>query len=233
MTDTSKRLLLVDDDAELREQMGQYLRDYEFEVELAADAPAMDRILAARPVDLVILDLMLPGEDGLSICRRLSQASRAPVIMVSAAGSEVDRVLGLELGADDYLSKPFGPRELLARVRAVLRRRRDDPPGVAVAYAFSGFTYDPVRRELKAPGGAMILLTAAESSLLGTLLMQPQKVVGREELHGLRQADSAEGRAVDLLVSRLRRKLAGHGGENLIRTRRGSGYVLDCPVSRI
>jgi two-component system OmpR family response regulator len=235
MTEANKRLLLVDDDVELREQMARYLADYEFDVEQASDARAMDRLLGAAPVDLVILDLMLPGEDGLSICRRLAQAHDVAIIMVSAAGEEVDRVVGLEFGADDYLPKPFSPRELLARTRAVLRRRGEGarPLDRGSIYRFDGFSYNPARRELKAPSGAMILLTAAESSLLGTLLTQPRKVMSRDELIGPGQAEpDAASRAIDLIVSRLRRKLQGHGGEGLIRTQRGSGYAIDCRVSR-
>jgi two-component system OmpR family response regulator len=235
MTNGEKQLLIVDDDLELRDQISRYLREYEFEVAVASDARAMDRILAAGPVDLVILDLMLPGEDGLAICRRLAQAKGPAIIMISAAGDEVDRVLGLEFGADDYLAKPFSPRELLARTRAVLRRRDDAPQamGRSAIYAFEGFTYNPARRELKAPSGAMILLTAAESSLLGTLLMHPQRILTREELLGPGHGEiDAEGRAIDLQVSRLRRKLQGHGGEALIRTQRGLGYIIDCRVTQ-
>ncbi len=233
MTTGNKRLLLVDDDAGLREQMSRYLGEYEFDVQTAEDAESMDAILARGPVDLVILDLRLPGEDGLSICRRLTQSADAGVIMVSAAGEEVDRVLGLEFGADDYLSKPFSPRELLARVRAVLRRRRDAPglAGRPPVFVFDDFTYDSARRELRAPAGTMILLTAAESSLLGAMLIQPGKVLTREELLAPGQSESdASGRAIDLVVSRLRRKLQGHGGGDLIRTQRGVGYVIDCTV---
>jgi two-component system OmpR family response regulator len=235
LKDANKRLLLVDDDVELREQMARYLADYEFEVFQAGDARGMDRRLESTSVDLVILDLMLPGEDGLSICRRLARGCELCIVMVSAAGEEVDRVLGLEFGADDYLPKPFGPRELLARVRAVLRRRGEEarPPSRGGAYHFGGFVYDPARRELRSPTGAMILLTAAESSLLGTLLMHPRAVLTREELAGPgHTATDPESRAIDLLVSRLRRKLQGHGGDALIRTQRGVGYAIDCPVSR-
>jgi two-component system OmpR family response regulator len=235
MAQGNRRLLLVDDDPELREQISAYLNEHEFDVEMAANAVAMDARLAAGEFDLIILDLMLPGEDGLAICRRLAQGDGPSIIMISAAGGEVDRVLGLEFGADDYLPKPFSPRELLARVRAVLRRKGDQPraAGRAVTYVFDGFTYNPARRELKAPSGAMILLTASESSLLGTLLMYPQRILTRDELLGPGQSEGdAEGRGVDLQVSRLRRKLQGHGGETLIRTQRGVGYIIDCPVTQ-
>jgi two-component system OmpR family response regulator len=155
--------------------------------------------------------------------------------MVSAAGEEVDRVLGLELGADDYLAKPFSPRELLARTRAVLRRRDlgSQAGGRSSVFRFEGFSYDSARRELKAPSGTLIVLTAGESSLLGALLLQPLEVMTREELLGPSRTDyGADSRAIDLLVSRLRRKLQSHGGENLIRTQRGVGYIIDCEVDR-
>jgi len=231
MTETRKRVLLVDDDAELRQQMARYLAGFEFEVLQAGDARAMERQLATGAFDLLILDLMLPGENGLSICRRLASSRAMAIIMISAAGEEADRVVGLEFGADDYLAKPFGPRELLARARAVLRRRHDGSQPRRSVYMFEGFSYDPARRELKAPGGVMILLTAAESSLLGALLLHPREVLAREDLLAPGQPGlDAEGRAIDLLVSRLRRKLQGHGGDALIRTRRGAGYMLDCVV---
>jgi two-component system OmpR family response regulator len=232
MSQGKKRLLIVDDDAGLRDEMRRYLSDYEFAVQSARDGPEMDRAIDAGTVDLVILDLMLPGEDGLSICRRLLDEGGPAVIIVSAAGAEVDRVLGLELGADDYLPKPFSPRELLARARAVLRRR-DGPKnsGRSLEFVFNGFSYNTATRELRSPDGIMILLTAAESSLLGTLLVNAPRVLPRADLWIPGQFDP-ESRALDLVVSRLRRKLQVYGGDHLIRTHRGEGYRIDCPVSR-
>ena len=157
-----RHVLVVDDDTQLREQVVAYLTEHGFQVHAAADARQMDSALAAAPIDLVVLDLMLPGEDGLSICRRLSAEGGPAIIMVSAMGEEIDRVLGLELGADDYLAKPCSPRELLARVRAVFRRLeevRGGAPRKGKAYQFPGFVVDALRRQRKSPGGATILLT--------------------------------------------------------------------------
>ena len=233
MNERNKRVLVVDDNADLREQIRRYLSDYAFEVRAVADGRAMDDVLATGPVDLVILDLMLPGEDGLSICRRLVRAGEPAVIMVSAAGDEINRVLGLELGADDYLAKPFSPRELLARTRAVLRRRSHEPKSrsPSLDFVFEDFTYSFARRELTAPDGTMILLTAMESSVLGVFLMSPQVILTRDDLLLGGQCDP-ESRAIDLVISRLRRKLQVHGGAALIKTHRGAGYLLDCAVSQ-
>ena len=238
MMNGDKHLLLVDDDAELREHISGYLGEYGFHVHVAEDAQAMDAVLAREPIDLVILDLMLPGEDGLSACRRLAASGGPAVIMASAAGDETNRVLGLELGADDYLPKPFSPRELLARARVVLRRQEEiESRGGGrrnALYGFRGFTYDPARRRLCGPSGAVILLTGGESSLLGAFLAKPGQILARHELLAPGQTEAeAEGRAIDLQISRLRRKLEQHGGRDLIRTHRGLGYLLDGPVTRL
>lgn len=229
-----KTLLIVDDDADLRQQIALYFRDNGYEVLTAENGRMMDAVLAARSVDLVVLDLMMPGEDGLSICRRLDKTSGPAIIMASAAGEETDRILGLELGADDYLPKPFSPRELLARTRAVLRRREESGRGGVVRgdiYQFAGFSYDPARRHLRAPTDATVMLTAGESSLLGTLLAHGRQTVTREHLLVLETGDN-RGRAVDLHVSRLRKKLEAHGGGDVIRTQRGIGYMIDCAITR-
>lgn len=227
-------LLIVDDDDGLREQIASYLRGYGFRVLEAPEGRTMDRLLRENAVDLIVLDLMMPGEDGLSICRRLDMPSGPAIIMCSAAGDETDRVIGLELGADDYMQKPFSPRELLARIRALLRRREDARRGglgMSDLYRFKGFEYEPTRRTLRSPEGATILLTAGEAALLGTLLATPQRIVTREKIAFLDEGESP-GRSVDLHVSRLRKKLEGHGGEGLIRTQRGMGYMIDAAVSR-
>ncbi len=230
----SKHLLIVDDDPQLRQYVAQYLRDNHYTVHIGENAQAMDRVLAAEPIDLIVLDLRMPGEDGLSICRRLASKGGPAVIMVSAAGEEVDRVLGLELGADDYLPKPVGPRELLARVRAVLRRRENVVQGGAPSstlYHFKGFTYDAARRKLRSPSDATILLTHGEASLLSLMLARPCMPLSREDLL-IADAGGNLGRSLDIAIARLRRKLESHGGSDVVRTQRGEGYMIDCAVSQ-
>jgi two-component system OmpR family response regulator len=233
-------ILVVDDDRELREQIVSYLAEHGFEVTAAADATGMDAALAANSVDLLILDVMLPGEGGLSICQRLARSAGPPIIMVSAMGEEIDRVLGLELGADDYVPKPCSPRELLARVRAVLRRReeRDTRPtereAGANVYRFLGYTLDVVRRQLKNPGGAAILLTAGEFSLLSAFLENPGRILSRDQLIEMARGGEPDvfDRAIDVQISRLRRKLKADDGHDVIRTYRGAGYLFDAKVQR-
>jgi len=233
----ARHILVVDDDTELREQIVAYLTDHGFQVHAAADAKAMDRALSAAPIDLVVLDLMLPGEDGLSICRRLSADGGLAIIMVSAMGEEIDRVLGLELGADDYLAKPCSPRELLARVRAVFRRLeevRGGAPKRGKAYQFQGFVVDALRRQLRAPNGTTILLTSGEFSLLSAFLDHPQRILSRDQLLDIARGNEADvfDRAVDVQISRLRRKLHACSDGEIIKTVRGAGYMFDVAVTR-
>jgi two-component system OmpR family response regulator len=233
----SRHILVVDDDTDLRGQIVDYLSDHGYQVHAAADARAMDHALSSTPIDLVVLDVMLPGEDGLSICRRLSAESGPAIIMVSALGEEIDRVLGLELGADDYLPKPCSPRELLARVRAVFRRLdevRGGAPKHGKAYRFQGFTVDALRRQLRAPSGATILLTSGEYSLLSAFLDHPQRVLSRDQLLEFARGEEADvfDRAVDVQISRLRRKLHTCSDGEIIKTIRGAGYMFDVAVSR-
>jgi two-component system OmpR family response regulator len=234
----AQQLLVVEDDAALCEEIGQYLRDCGYQVRLAADAFAMDQVLQTAPVDLIILDVMLPGEDGLSACRRLSDAGGPPILMISGRAEQLDRVLGLELGADDYLAKPFAPRELLARVRAILRRQASAAarePRAAAGWRFAGFLFDTTRAQLKAPDGGAILLTPGEIALLNAFLLSPRRVLSREEL--LEQARGEEAdvfdRAIDVQISRLRRKLHGAADQDLIKTVRGAGYVFDTDVAAV
>ena len=234
---SARHVLVVDDDSQLREQVAGYLADHGFQVHAAADARAMDQILASAPIDLVVLDLMLPGEDGLSICRRLSADGGPAIIMVSAMGDEIDRVLGLELGADDYLAKPCSPRELLARVRAVFRRLeevRGGAPRKGKAYRFQGFVVDALRRQLKSPSGATILLTSGEYSLLSAFLDHPQRILSRDQLIEIARGHDADvfDRAVDVQISRLRRKLHACSDGEIIKTVRGAGYMFDVAVTR-
>jgi len=231
------QILVVDDDQDLRERVIDYLAQHGYGVHGAADGLAMEKALAGAPIDLIVLDVMLPGEDGLSICRRVTDAGGPAIIMVSAMGEEIDRILGLELGADDYLAKPCSPRELLARVRAVLRRREDNRAGAppkGKAYYFLGFTLDGVRRTLRAPNGVSILLTAGEFSLLSAFLDNPQRILSRDQLiEKARGADSdVFDRAVDVQISRLRRKLHDCSPQEIIKTYRGAGYMFDAKVTR-
>jgi two-component system OmpR family response regulator len=220
-------VLLVDDDPEIRQLIGDFLAQHGFRVGDAADGAAMDRLIAAERPTLVVLDLMLPGEDGLAICRRLS-AAQIPVIMLSALGEETDRIVGLELGADDYLPKPCSPRELLARVRAVLRRRESADPSAAAVYRFAGWAFDPRRRELSSPAGVAVALSSGEFRLLTAFLERPLRVLSRDQLLDLARGPTSDvfDRAIDVQVSRLRKKLADHGGADLIATVRSEGYML-------
>ncbi len=231
------QILVVDDDQDLRERVADYLTQHGYGVHLASDGITMEQALAAAPIDLIVLDVMMPGEDGLSICRRVADGGGPAIIMVSAMGEEIDRILGLELGADDYLAKPCSPRELLARVRAVLRRREDNRAGAppkGKAYYFLGFTLDGVRRTLRAPNGVSILLTAGEFSLLSAFLDNPQRILSRDQLiEKARGADSdVFDRAVDVQISRLRRKLHDCSPQEIIKTYRGAGYMFDAKVTR-
>lgn len=234
----TQRILVVEDDKGLREETVLFLREYGYEVYAVESGGAMQTVMAAAPIDLVILDVMLPGEDGLSICRRMSEQGDAAIVIVSARGEQVDRIVGLELGADDYLAKPFAPRELLARVRAVLRRRASSPDRTSFGesgFAFAGFRFDVARRHLRAPNGATIALTRAEAALLGALADNAGHLVSRNQL--IEEARGADAdvfdRSIDVLVSRLRRKLQGCGASDLIKTIRGAGYIFDVKVSRL
>jgi two-component system OmpR family response regulator len=224
---------LVDDDGDLLTHIAGYLATHGFSVACARNAVELGRVLLEGPVDLIILDVMLPGEDGLSICRRLTTTAAPPIIMLSAMGEEVDRITGLELGADDYLTKPCSPRELLAHVRAVLRRRRmaDHLPAQGKPISqitFDGFTLNLVRRQLYAPNGSVIVLSSNEFSLLAAFLEKPGAVLSREELARFAGIGSEAGvdRAVDMQVSRLRRKIHAEAQSEVIVTVRGRGYRL-------
>ena len=237
MSDTPvSRILVVEDDPSMRTLILRVLRENGFEATSARDGREMAAILKENTFDLILLDVMLPGKNGLDLCREIRVTSRVPIIMVSAHGDEIDRVLGLEIGADDYVPKPFGAKELLARIRALLRRVnagggeslgrvRED------VMAFAGWRLDRRRRELFDPEGAAIELSGAEHDLLVTFLENPQRVIGRErllELSRARLADASD-RSIDVLVSRLRRKL-GKDEAALIRTVRGVGYLFSADV---
>ena len=233
----SGRILMVDDDQGIRDVVSEFLGRHGYVVETAGDSREMDAALAKGAFDLIVLDVMLPGEDGLSICRRLAQQPGPPVIMLSAMGEDTDRIVGLELGADDYLPKPCNPRELLARVRAVLRRKAEPPPAKDAAMGagceFVGWRLDLVRRELMSPQGVLVNLSSGEFSLLRAFVERPQRVLTRDQLLDLaRGRDSdAYDRAIDVQISRLRRKLDDSNGE-LIRTIRSEGYMFTAKVTR-
>ena len=226
-------VLLVEDDEELRREMADYLARNGYAVSEAADAVAARQILDARPIRVAVLDVNLPGEDGLSLCRTLADPAGPAILMLTSQGEPVDRVLGLVLGADDYVVKPIPPRELLARVKALLRRRMPGASnGRRSVYRFGGFHLDLTARKLQAPDGAVLLLTRSELSLLSALLDRAQEVVSREDLSGLLKGDEPDvsGRSVDLHISRLRRKLQDHTDGEIIRTYRGVGYMVDAKV---
>lgn len=223
------RVLIVDDDPDIRAGLMEVFERAGFDARTAGDVPAMERHLAASGVDLIVLDLMMPGEDGLSACKRLSGKGRPPIIMLSALGDDADRIVGLEIGADDYLAKPCNPRELVARARAVLRRARDgEGAPAAEAWRFAGFHLDVARRQLVDPDGVVIPLSAGEFRLLRAFVERPQRVLSREQLLEIAFDSDSEvfDRAVDVQVSRLRRKLERPGAGDVIRTVRGEGYLF-------
>lgn len=234
---TAPTILLVEDDPSLRMLTARALQENGFAVRPASAAPEMWLALDTGPVDLVLLDIMLPGTSGIDLCRALRQKSDVPIIFMSARASETDRVVGLELGADDYIAKPFGTRELVARVRAVLRRPPMDRSGGTTEQgllSFDGWTVNLPRRELTSPSGAIVDLTGAEFDLLVALVDHAQRVIARErliELSRTRLGDSSD-RSIDVLVSRLRRKLGSAGGNAPITTVRGVGYMLNAAVER-
>lgn len=232
----TERVLIVDDDASVRAAVAEYLTNHGFEVFEAEDGSAMRQVLGQRDISIVLLDVMLPGEDGFTLAGALRQRPDVGVIMLSARGGEADRVAGLEMGADDYLPKPASPRELLARIRAVQRRyeSKGGPRRGIISYAFDGWKLDPVRRVLRDPQGLLISLSEGEFELLLAFVENPQRVLSREELLELARGDQSEAldRAVDVQVSRLRRKLAKCLNGEAIRTIRGEGYYFSPPVSQ-
>jgi two-component system OmpR family response regulator len=234
MTSTPQRILLVDDDPEIRKLLARYIESQGFRVHLAASCRELHQKLATHAIDLIVLDVMLPDGSGLEVCRDLrAQRSSVPIILLTALKEDVDRIIGLEIGADDYLGKPFNPRELIARVRAVLRRRAEALPPApdATVYAFEGFTADPQTRRVTDANGEEIELTGAEFDLLRTFLERPGRVLSRDQLLDLtrgREGDVLD-RSIDVLISRLRRKLSAGGGQ-LFKTVRNGGYQLAAKV---
>lgn len=240
MKATSDIVLMVEDDPEIGRLVGDFLRREGFAFECAVDGAAMDGVMQRLRPDIIILDLMLPGEDGLSICRRLRQADDIPILMLTAKSDEIDRVVGLEMGADDYLAKPFGTRELLARVRAVLRRSRGAQTlrNGRRRFAFDRFVMDLDARSLEFadPEGEPVALTSAEFDLLACLVQRPRRVLSRDQILDMTRGRSAEpfDRTVDMLVSRLRKKLETANPETqLITTVRNGGYLFTPHVRQV
>jgi two-component system OmpR family response regulator len=237
--DATPHIMVVDDDREIRDLLARFLERHRIRVTAVRDGREARRAWTNGHFQLVVLDLMLPGETGLDLARWMRSQSDIPIVMLTAMGEETDRIIGLELGADDYMPKPFNPRELLARIRAVLRRagdagdRRTDP--TARALLFNGWTLEPGRRRLLNPEGAEVALTGGEYDLLLALVERANRVLTRDMLLDLlrgRQAGPFD-RAIDVAVSRLRRKLEDDGrNAQLIKTVRGGGYVLAATVER-
>lgn len=233
-------ILVVEDDGDTRMLIGRFLRENGYRVLATRDGREMWEVMKQLPIDLVLLDVMLPGTSGLDLCRELRTRSQVPIIMLTARGSETDRVLGLELGADDYIAKPFSRPELLARIRAVLRRASlpvDTARSVGSRrIGFDGWMLDTARRELIAPDGAGIDLSAAEYDLLLAFIEHPQRVLSRDQLLELsrNRAGDVFDRSIDVLVGRLRRKIEPDDGSPvLIKTLRGAGYMFTASPRRL
>lgn len=236
--ENSDHLLVVDDDREIRELLTRYLTRNGFRATAVADGRAMYAALATQAFDLVVLDVMLPGDDGLTLCRELRSRSNLPILMLTARGDDFDRILGLEMGADDYLPKPFNPRELLARIKAVLRRARALPENLHApqhrAARFDGWMLNFDTRTLHDPAGAAVELSGAEFRLLKIFVERPHRVLNRDQLMDLLHGRDNEpfDRSIDVQVSRLRQRLGDDAREaRLIKTVRGEGYVFTAPVS--
>jgi two-component system, OmpR family, response regulator len=240
--ENAAHILIVDDHREIRDLLCRFLDRHGFRTTACRDGVEMRRAVGEDRFDLVVLDLMLPGDDGLKLCRELRSPASGnpdiPVIMLTAMSEDTDRIAGLEVGADDYVPKPFNPRELLARIRAVLRRTAGSSAGAVKTpheYSFSGWVLDLVRRELTSPAGALVCLTGAEYDLLITFLERPGRVLNRDQLLELaRNRVHGYDRSVDVQVSRLRRKLGDPASASpLIKTVRGAGYILTADVGRV
>jgi DNA-binding response OmpR family regulator len=233
-------VLAVDDDPTIRELISDYLGQHDLRVTAVADGRAMREVLAQEVVDLIVLDLRLKSEDGMALARSLRDESAIPIIMLTGRSEEADRVMGLELGADDYLTKPFSPRELLARIRTVLRRRRVEvhqgrPAGVR-AYRFDGWELNLNTRRLTAPDGRVVVLSNGEFSLLVVLLGAAQRILTRDQLLDLSRLHNDEvfNRSVDVQIMRLRRKIEADPGEpRYIVTERRAGYIFSVPVETV
>ncbi|WP_270828473.1 response regulator [Aeromonas sp. Y318-1] len=240
MNQSSTHILVVDDHSEIRDLLKRFLEQHGLRVSCARDGKEMKRLLEEREFDLLVLDLMMPGEDGLTLCRELRAKSSLPIIMLTAMGEETDRIIGLEIGADDYLAKPFNPRELLARIKAVMRRTQVEPQPAAETLTrdlrFDRWLLDINRRELVDEEGVGLSLSTAEFDLLRVFLERPQRVLSRDQLLDLARGREAVAfdRAIDTLVSRLRRKLERDPkNPELIKTIWGGGYLFAADVTQV
>ncbi len=240
MNQSSPHILVVDDHSEIRDLLKRFLEQHGLRVSCARDGKEMKRLLEEREFDLLVLDLMMPGEDGLTLCRELRAKSSLPIIMLTAMGEETDRIIGLEMGADDYLAKPFNPRELLARIKAVMRRTQVEPQPAAETLTrdlrFDRWLLDINRRELVDEEGVGLSLSTAEFDLLRVFLERPQRVLSRDQLLDLARGREAVAfdRAIDTLVSRLRRKLERDPkNPELIKTIWGGGYLFAADVTQV
>lgn len=238
--DTTKQqhILIVDDDQEIRSLLGDFLSQYGYHISLANDGTEMFPILDHEKVDLIVLDFMLPGEDGTVLCRKVRETSSIPIIMLTAVGTETDRILGLEMGADDYLAKPFNPRELLARIKAVFRRTTETA-GIHTSktgiYHFAGWRLETGSRSLYSPDEVEVTISAGEYDLLLALVENAQRVLSRDQLLDITKNREAGpfDRSVDVQISRLRHKMeADPKNPHLIKTVRGGGYMLTEKVTR-
>lgn len=233
----ASQILIVEDDDEIARLVTDLFKREGFSTERAGDAEAMRSIMGRFVPDLIILDLMLPGEDGLSICRNMRASDNIPILMLTAKNDEIDRILGLELGADDYLTKPFNPRELLARARAILRRTRGEKTAVNNRrYTFEGFVMDLDARRLEGPDGIEIQLTSAEFDLLACFVQRPRRVLTRDQLLDWTRGRGGDpfDRTIDMAVSRLRKKIEfDAAGTKFITTIRNNGYLFVPAVKTI
>ncbi|HDZ8836738.1 response regulator [Aeromonas veronii] len=240
MNQANTHILVVDDHSEIRDLLKRFLEQHGLRVSCARDGKEMKRLLEEREFDLLVLDLMMPGEDGLTLCRELRVKSNLPIIMLTAMGEETDRIIGLEMGADDYLAKPFNPRELLARIKAVMRRTQAETQPAAETLTrdlrFDRWLLDVNRRELVDEDGVGLSLSTAEFDLLKVFLERPQRVLSRDQLLDLARGREAVAfdRAIDTLVSRLRRKLERDPkNPELIKTIWGGGYMFSADVTQV
>ena len=238
MTINHPHILVVDDHADIRDLLKRFLEQHGYRVSCARDGREMKKLLEHSTIELIVLDLMLPGEDGLTLCRELRVHSAIPIVMLTAMGEDMDRIVGLEMGADDYLAKPFNPRELLARIKAVLRRSQPheeiNNDEKVMRYHFAHWQLDMARRELIDTDGLSISLSTAEFDLLKVFLERPQRVLSRDQLLDLARGREAQAfdRAIDTQVSRLRRKLERDAkNPELIKTVWGGGYLFAAEVT--